>query len=710
VKIATRLKLSTIASLAVTACSSPSTNEIESANRNSARLDAPKVEVCGHSAGRDDNDGTCLVTTTQLDTNLFNYRIDQPVVNESSHAYPMVHVSPGDTITKISAGGCVQTGGRGSTWKRYVNPSGDDRDRFYFGRIAVPHQPQLMGGRAFRDLAATPNASYPIPELSESCEPAASLELRLEYTDDDWSDNGYWKHDDGNDNQCALDADGGSAWVEITIQRGTGAVAATPKPYDLVATCVDDNFFPLNPHWGWQETDLVSGGPAYSIGAIAALTSQSPVFEPPPNKWLTALTVPPVGTYIAGRICADDANIKHGHRNWMPATYTGIVSWYKHDPVAGGDDDYNMQLKPQTVGEGWAPGGLPDNKGYIKLEFDSDETIDRFAPDSASDEATGWWWRRFQIAVDNDDNRAKLMTDDRVAVAVGLMGVDEEHNGSELHPVYALAIQTDSIYPEGGCGTGDVHWSIFARNWGDEGECSSNEQYLLRREIRLRLPPVGISNPDLSKAPSLLSVKLRSPDGIDVSYEATGQISQANPGMVLSIHLPEPSSDEDQQGWTAGEVWVHWETVGSTNCGNFAGGIASSGSPLVAGASTTPDEEAEGLNPYIASLTLTAKQDFLDTFNALSPPKSRFSFSMVKATPGSAVSSLAPIPHTSSPMAIGPSPQRREWRWAAQTLAYYASRLGFDAAAASPVGVSMRQQHPSASTKVPGRSPSRLAP
>src|SRR5947207_2818943 len=66
-------------------------------------------------------------------------RIDQPVVTqEAQHgkAYP-VTFRPGDLVT-IAAGGCVQTGGWGSTWKRYVDPKGPKADRLYHGTIWIP--------------------------------------------------------------------------------------------------------------------------------------------------------------------------------------------------------------------------------------------------------------------------------------------------------------------------------------------------------------------------------------------------------------------------------------------------------------------------------------------------------------------------------------------------------------------------------------------
>ena len=80
--------------------------------------------------------GAQLVTTLQDDSSLTVYRIDQPNVQQRQTAYPQVRFSPGDSVN-VAAGGCVQTGGHGKTWKRYVDPSGDNSDHLYHGLIGT---------------------------------------------------------------------------------------------------------------------------------------------------------------------------------------------------------------------------------------------------------------------------------------------------------------------------------------------------------------------------------------------------------------------------------------------------------------------------------------------------------------------------------------------------------------------------------------------
>ena len=64
-------------------------------------------------------------------------RIDEPNVKERLTAYSQVTFQAGDSVS-VQAGGCVQTGGHGKTWKRYVNPSGPNSDRLYHGLIQIP--------------------------------------------------------------------------------------------------------------------------------------------------------------------------------------------------------------------------------------------------------------------------------------------------------------------------------------------------------------------------------------------------------------------------------------------------------------------------------------------------------------------------------------------------------------------------------------------
>jgi len=145
-----------------------------------------------------------------------------PVVYDGIQAAPRIEFRPGDEVV-LQAGGCAQTGGSGDTWKRYVNPSGDDASRMYFGTV---------------DIAGVTNGEVPIRDTGGSYDEThrdvytvhfadrvpsgispGRCYLALGYRDEDYSDNGYDNHDDGTEDQCR---GVGNAYVRITVTHHIG--------------------------------------------------------------------------------------------------------------------------------------------------------------------------------------------------------------------------------------------------------------------------------------------------------------------------------------------------------------------------------------------------------------------------------------------------------------------------------------------------------
>lgn len=143
------------------------------------------------------------------------WRIDQPIVTEAQTAYPQIRFNPGDDVY-FRAGGCVQTGGRGKTWKRYVNPSGPNSASLYHGEIQIPgafNTPTFLSyliGSADDNGGAWAGHVTVDPQYNNW----PVMYLTLGYTDDGYGDNGYWGHDDGTDDQCKGIGD---AWIEVYI-------------------------------------------------------------------------------------------------------------------------------------------------------------------------------------------------------------------------------------------------------------------------------------------------------------------------------------------------------------------------------------------------------------------------------------------------------------------------------------------------------------
>lgn len=163
-----------------------------------------------------------VTPTPQADT----WRIREPIVKRAVTVYdgrdaaPRIELQPGDTVD-VTAGGCVQTGGSGSTWKRYVNPLGDNASRRYFAQIDIPGVTNglepLRNHCQFNDAKNPDVCTARFPRPVPSGLSASARVLRLGYPDDDHSDNGYWGHDDGTQNQCK---GVGNAYLTIVITHG----------------------------------------------------------------------------------------------------------------------------------------------------------------------------------------------------------------------------------------------------------------------------------------------------------------------------------------------------------------------------------------------------------------------------------------------------------------------------------------------------------
>jgi hypothetical protein len=109
---------------------------------------------------------------------------------------------------------------------------------------------------------------------------------------------------------------------------------------------------------------------------------------------------------------------------------------------------------------------------FIHAEFNATETVDGFLTTTWSQLRDG-----FGCSEDEPDCAAKNLAARRLvggrrAIITGLMGLDTEHGGySELHPVYAIAIE---VNPD----LNNDTWILFIRNRGNEGFCSKHDHPL----------------------------------------------------------------------------------------------------------------------------------------------------------------------------------------------------------------------------------------
>lgn len=117
-------------------------------------------------------------------------------------------------------------------------------------------------------------------------------------------------NDDGNDDQCALDHDGGSAWLTLSVTHGTGGPmpGLHPRPFDLVPTGYDSNLLFRDPVWGWQANQGKTDPDGYYFKQCAGP-------EPCTDQ---AIDEDRIGwdLFEIFGLCGGDPPT--GHRNWFP--------------------------------------------------------------------------------------------------------------------------------------------------------------------------------------------------------------------------------------------------------------------------------------------------------------------------------------------------------------------------------------------------------
>lgn len=330
--------------------------------------------------------------------------------------------------------------------------------------------------------------------------------------------------------------------------------------FDLVADAWDLNGFPANPKWGEQ---INHPG-----------TFPDPIDSRCPNKDFTGprCTSPDqkptldTPTYNAP-ICVwggAPSNRVNGHVNWRAATYQGSICW----GGASFDGDYDWSLKPDDLAglttENHPRNGLKKPQ-YIHVEFNSSETADVFESNL---------WSLFKKYLDPtcsgggnptcNEVKGRRMVDGHRAIVTGLMGLDSEHGGySELHPVYAMAIQTE-VNPSK---PAEDNWMVFARNWGDEGFCSSKDSQSLPKEVTTLkiLVPVPRAIDSSGSGAEVTGADMRATFYSFDKRDCPTATFIKGKGVVLTFKTPTISWPDKpvRRPLIEGEVHIRWHTAGA---------------------------------------------------------------------------------------------------------------------------------------------------
>jgi hypothetical protein len=258
--------------------------------------------------------------------------------------------------------------------------------------------------------------------------------------------------------------------------------------------------------------------------------------------------------------CTDNGFLR-GHLDWFIGTMTGTAVFSSFTTGTGEDDDYNMLLMRDDK----SLVTTDEDRNVMNLEFNSDESVDQFKDT---------WWANLdstihglagqngRVTVSSDTPLGELIVG-KPAVAIGLIGIDGVHGDghTELHPVFALAIQTAAN--DGDTGR-DETWAFFVRNFGNEGNCSENlhfwEGLSGKYYVQLPNPPQwsDVTNVTLSSPDAWLwagSNEQGSPKG-----GASVTVTKDDVAAYLEVALPSAvESGSNQGGWGInGEVTIHY--------------------------------------------------------------------------------------------------------------------------------------------------------
>lgn len=515
------------------------------------------ISVGQSFGGQDTFDLVSKTDTTNAKGETIVWRIEQPNPKVPSEDFRSISFKPGDQLM-VTAGGCVQTGGSGQTWKSYTFPDGTDAGHLYSGQIEISNVTQ--GG--LQNIGGI--IGLPLIVRASAYKNGSSPFLSLGYTDDNWSDNGYGAHDNGNPVQCV---GVGPAWVQVTVTRPAAqapqkGVSWYPwsRPFDLTfdQNALDDgNGLPVNPIWAYQINNKDSlpdfakiCGPAFSGGIDPILF---PIILPAggtnvneailrqyctTNQPSTDLYVNPLPGLCKG--------VLDGHLNWSYATYTGGILWREYDDKPFEDGDYNMGLVTKDNAALTAQSSAGDNA--FGLEFNAQETIDHFD----SDFWTGPPGSAFTAFTDNVKHFA---IDGKPAVVTGLVGIDGVHGGwSELHPVMAFAVLVNSTFGEG---TEDDTWAFFMRNSGTEGGCGRqlHTWYNQSDLYSLQLPwPKNATSVSVEGTPNIHTNSL---------LFVGPFFQEQDPNTFILLSMPNPTTTDTEGMETDGVVTFRYTVPGA---------------------------------------------------------------------------------------------------------------------------------------------------
>jgi hypothetical protein len=262
----------------------------------------------------------------------------------------------------------------------------------------------------------------------------------------------------------------------------------------------------------------------------------------------------------------------------LGTAFTGRCShWY--GPVYDGDCTLDI-ITPWLAGVNLL-NSHPDGSYPLHLEFLTEETLDRFDGNAG--------WKKIHQA---DEATANAQLQNARVMASGVWAMDTGHDGdahAEVHPVFALAIQTEVPPPTL---PGQEVWQFFARRQGDNNH--GRTWHTTWPDTAFRFPLRG------GTAGAPYADDLRASDGNRV----TVSLNQDSAGLVLTLHLP------DESDWVCGTLVIPY---GALQAGGGGAVLQDHRvTKLIDGLALTPKQSKELLtrvretNTHVARLVQTS--------------------------------------------------------------------------------------------------------
>lgn len=262
--------------------------------------------------------------------------------------------------------------------------------------------------------------------------------------------------------------------VWLTLCAVTTVAAVCSAPLDLVTQQSDPNGYPLNPVWEYQSQNPSASTTQHNLLKAENVCNKfreqnsKPDFsgctsydklsidERPRDALFPPLAFACNNTF---RLVDGVEDLRlwsvHGHINWMPVTYEGLLRFANFAP----DGDVDFMLEPDDHYSGLLAGNRTHDNDGISVEINRVEVFPRLSSSAM------WFNLPRLLRTENSPLNHPLRT-----IVVGQFGIDTKHLAhTELHPVYGLAIQTERDDGH----SQRIFWDLFARNWGYEGACSS---------------------------------------------------------------------------------------------------------------------------------------------------------------------------------------------------------------------------------------------